>query len=157
MLRLTDTVISFLLTDLRKEIANHVCEDCITKWESNQGAAQGTRVRKHGGNIKRVSEWRSKKSDQGCLVLSVTSSAKEYYSGHYSCNLTATSGDVTLNVSKLKDISFETAVIEAVPPPGKQCGKGYYEMYLAGVSVRVWRRLQKCCEAAKSLTPLSLS
>ncbi len=35
-----------------------------------------------------------------------------YRSGHYSRNLTTTSGDVTLRVPKLKGISFETAIIE---------------------------------------------
>jgi transposase-like protein len=35
-----------------------------------------------------------------------------YRSGHYSRNLTAASGDVTLKVPKLKGISFETAIIE---------------------------------------------
>ena len=35
-----------------------------------------------------------------------------YRSGHYSGNLTTTSGDVTLNVPRLKGISFETAIIE---------------------------------------------
>lgn len=34
-----------------------------------------------------------------------------YRSGHYSCNLTTTSGDVILKVPKLKGISFETAII----------------------------------------------
>ena len=34
-----------------------------------------------------------------------------YRSGHYSRNLTTTSGDVTLKVPKLKGISFETAII----------------------------------------------
>ena len=33
-----------------------------------------------------------------------------YRSGHYSRNLTTTSGDVTLKVPKLKGISFETAL-----------------------------------------------
>ena len=33
-------------------------------------------------------------------------------SGHYSRNLTTTSGDVTLKAPKLKGISFETAIIE---------------------------------------------
>ena len=35
-----------------------------------------------------------------------------YRSGHYSRNLTTTSGDVTLKMPKLKGISFETAIIE---------------------------------------------
>ncbi len=37
---------------------------------------------------------------------------KGYRSGHYSRNLTTTSGDVTLNVPRLKEISFETAIIQ---------------------------------------------
>lgn len=35
-----------------------------------------------------------------------------YRNGHYSRNLTTTSGDVILKVPKLKRISFETAIIE---------------------------------------------
>ena len=35
-----------------------------------------------------------------------------YRSGHYSRNLTTTSGDVTLKVPKLKGISFKTVIIE---------------------------------------------
>lgn len=35
-----------------------------------------------------------------------------YRSGHYSRNLTTTSGDVTLSLLQLKGISFETAIIE---------------------------------------------
>ena len=43
-----------------------------------------------------------------------------YRSGHYDRCLTTTSGDVTLHMPRLKGVSFETAIIEAVPPPGKQ-------------------------------------
>jgi putative transposase len=35
-----------------------------------------------------------------------------YRSGHYSRNLTTTSGDVELKMPKLKGMSFETAIIE---------------------------------------------
>jgi len=35
-----------------------------------------------------------------------------YRSGHYSRNLTTTSGDVELKMPKLKGVSFETAIIE---------------------------------------------
>lgn len=35
---------------------------------------------------------------------------QSYRSGHYNCNLTTTSGDVTLKVPKLKGISFETTL-----------------------------------------------
>ncbi len=37
-----------------------------------------------------------------------------YRSGHYSRNLTTSSGDVTLRVPKLKGISFETAILRDI-------------------------------------------
>ena len=59
-----------------------------------------------------------------------------YRSGHYSRNLTTTSGDVTLNVPKLKGISFETAIIERYRRRESSVEEALIEMYLAGVSVR---------------------
>ncbi|WP_449290376.1 transposase [Oscillibacter ruminantium] len=44
-----------------------------------------------------------------------------YRSGHYSRNLTTTSGDVTLNVPRLKGISFETAISPPFPDTPKVC------------------------------------
>ena len=54
-----------------------------------------------------------------------------YRSGHYSRNLTTTSGDVTLKVPKLKGISFETAIeyYGAAEPPVR-CG----ESHLSGLT-----------------------
>ena len=59
-----------------------------------------------------------------------------YRSGHYSRNLTTTSGDVTLKVPKLKGISFETAIIERYRCRESSVEEALIEMYLAGVSVR---------------------
>ena len=59
-----------------------------------------------------------------------------YRSEHYSRNLTTTSGDVTLNVLKLKRISFETAIIEQYRRRESSVEDALMEMYLAGVSVR---------------------
>ena len=59
-----------------------------------------------------------------------------YRSGHYSRNLTTTSGDVTLKVPKLKGISFETATIERYRRRESSVEEALIEMYLAGVSVR---------------------
>ena len=80
-----------------------------------------------------------------------------YGSGHYSRNLTTTSGDVTLNVPRLKGISFETAIIEryrrresSVEELSLRCT---WRAYPSGV----WRTLQKRCGAAKSLPRLSVS
>ena len=59
-----------------------------------------------------------------------------YRSGHYSRNLTTTSGDVTLKVPKLKGISFETAIIERYRRLESSVEEALIEMYLAGVSVQ---------------------
>ena len=59
-----------------------------------------------------------------------------YRSGHYSRNLTTTSGDVTLKVPRLKGISFETAIIERYRRRESSVEEALIEMYLAGVSVR---------------------
>ena len=59
-----------------------------------------------------------------------------YRSGHYNWNLTTTSGDVTLEVPKLKGISFETAIIERYRRRESSVEEALIEMYMAGVSVR---------------------
>ena len=56
-----------------------------------------------------------------------------YRSGHYSRNLTTTSGDVTLKVPKLKGISFETAIIERYRRRESSVEEALIEIYLAGV------------------------
>ena len=65
-------------------------------------------------------------------------------SGHYSRNLTTTSGDVTLKVPKLKGLSFETAIIERYRRRKSSVEEALIEMYLAGVSVR---RVENITEA----------
>jgi transposase-like protein len=59
-----------------------------------------------------------------------------YRSGHYNRNLTTTSGDVTLNVPRLKGLPFETAIIERYRRRESSVEEALIEMYLAGVSVR---------------------
>ncbi len=54
-----------------------------------------------------------------------------YRSGHYNRNLTTTSGDVTLKVPKLKEISFETAIIERYRRRESSVEEALIEMYLA--------------------------
>ncbi|WP_442876485.1 transposase [Eisenbergiella massiliensis] len=56
-----------------------------------------------------------------------------YRSGHYSRNLTITSGNVTLKVPKLKGISFETAIIERYRCEESCVEKVLIEMYLVGI------------------------
>ena len=59
-----------------------------------------------------------------------------YRSVHYDRNLTTTSGDVTLHMSHLKRIPFETAIIECYRRRESSVEEALIEMYLAGVSVR---------------------
>ena len=59
-----------------------------------------------------------------------------YRSGHYTRNLTTTSGDVSLNVPKLKGVRFDTAIIERYRRRETSVEEALIEMYLAGVSVR---------------------
>jgi len=65
-----------------------------------------------------------------------TADREGYRSGHYSRNLTTTSGDVRLKMPRLKGVTFETAVIERYRRRESSVEEAIAEMYLAGVSVR---------------------
>lgn len=65
-----------------------------------------------------------------------TEARQGYRSGHYSRNLTTTSGEVTLKMPRLKGILFETAIIERYRRRESSVEEALIEMYLAGVSVR---------------------
>ena len=81
-----------------------------------------------------------------------------YRSGQYSCNLNATSGDITLKVPKLKGISFETAIIERCRRREGNVEEALIEMYLAGVSVQARRGHHlRPSGATRSLPPPSES
>lgn len=79
-----------------------------------------------------------------------------YRSGHYSRNLTTSSGDVTLKVPKLKGVSFETAIIERYRRRESSVEEALIEMYLAGVSVR---RVEDITEAlwGTKVSPATIS
>ena len=65
-----------------------------------------------------------------------TEARQGYRSGHYSWKLTTTSGEVKLNIPKLKGVPFETAIIERYRRRESSVEEALIEMYLAGVSVR---------------------
>jgi putative transposase len=65
-----------------------------------------------------------------------TENRQGYRSGHYSRKLTTTSGEVSLNIPKLKGIPFETAIIERYRRRESSVEEALIEMYLAGVSLR---------------------
>ena len=79
-----------------------------------------------------------------------------YRSGHYSRNLTTTSGDITLKVPKLKGVTFETAIIERYRRRESSVEEALIEMYLAGISVR---RVEDITEAlwGSKVSPATIS
>jgi transposase-like protein len=56
--------------------------------------------------------------------------------GHYNRNLATKAGEVTLRVPKLRNLPFETAIIERYKRREESVEEALIEMYLAGVSVR---------------------
>lgn len=85
-----------------------------------------------------------------------TEARQGYRSGHYSRNLTTTSGEVTLNMPRLKGVSFETAIIERYQRRESSVEEALIEMYLAGVSVR---RVEDITEAlwGSKVSPSTIS
>ena len=65
-----------------------------------------------------------------------TEARQGYRSGHYSRKLTTTSGEVRLEIPKLKGVPFETAIIERYRRRESSVEEALIEMYLASVSVR---------------------
>ena len=59
-----------------------------------------------------------------------------YRSGHYNRSLMTSAGEVTLQVPRLKGVTFETAIIERYRRRESSVEEALMEMYLAGVSVR---------------------
>jgi len=65
-----------------------------------------------------------------------TENRKNSRAGHYQRKLHTTSGEVQLNVPKLRGAKFETAIIERYKRRESSVEEALMEMYLAGVSVR---------------------
>lgn len=65
-----------------------------------------------------------------------TESRKGTRAGHYDRKLLTKSGEVTLKVPKLRNVTFETAIIERYKRREISVEEAMIEMYLAGVSVR---------------------
>ena len=64
--------------------------------------------------------------------------------GHYHRKLHTTAGEVTLKIPKLRQQTFETAIIERYRRREASVEEALIEMYLAGVSVR---RVENITEA----------
>lgn len=67
-----------------------------------------------------------------------------YRAGHYERGLTTTSGQITLEMPKLKGLRFTTAIIERYKRRETSIEEAMIEMYLAGVSTR---RIEDVSEA----------
>ncbi len=65
-----------------------------------------------------------------------TESRKGNRSGHYDRKLLTKSGEVTLQIPKLRKVTFETAIIERYKRREISVEEAMIEMYIAGVSVR---------------------
>jgi transposase-like protein len=65
-----------------------------------------------------------------------TDARRDMRAGHYKRKLHTKAGEVTLNVPKLRQQKFETAIIERYRRRESSVEEALIEMYLAGVSVR---------------------
>lgn len=65
-----------------------------------------------------------------------TEGRKDTRAGHYNRNLETRAGKVSLKIPKLRQLSFETAIIERYKRREASVEEALIEMYLAGVSVR---------------------
>ena len=81
---------------------------------------------------------------------------QRYRSGHYSRNLTISSGEVELKIPKLKGVSFEASIIEQYCRRESSVEEALIEMYLAEVSVR---RVEDITEAlwGSKVSPATIS
>ncbi|WP_195666384.1 IS256 family transposase [Eggerthella lenta] len=65
-----------------------------------------------------------------------SASREAYRSGHYKRKLATASGEIELNIPKLRGATFQTAVIERYRRREASVEEAMIEMYLAGVSTR---------------------
>lgn len=101
-------------------------------------------IQEHLGNLVRgtVEETLNKlldaEAEQLCNAARYerTEARKDTRAGHYQRKLQTKAGEVTLNVPKLRQHKFETAIIERYKRRESSVEEALIEMYLAGVSVR---------------------
>lgn len=75
--------------------------------------------------------------------------------GHYTRSLQTTSGEVTLKVPKLRNLPFETAIIERYRRRESSVEEALVEMYLAGYPCVEWRISPRLSGEAGSVPVLS--
>ena len=70
------------------------------------------------------------------LIQAARYERKEARQGYHERNLTTTSGDVTLYVLRLREVSFENAIIEWYRRRESSVEEASIDIYFVGVSVR---------------------
>ena len=101
-------------------------------------------VRKNLENI--LNELPDAEADRLCHAKRYERNAKRFStrSGSYNRKIKTTSGEVTLKIQKLRELPFETAIIERYRRRQSSIEEAMMEMYLSGVSVR---RIEDITEA----------
>ena len=119
-------------------------KDTVAKNMKNVIQIDESQIQKHLGELVRgtVEETLNKlldaEADQLCNAARYerTDARKDQRAGHYQRKLHTKAGEVTLNVPKLRQQKFETAIIERYRRRESSVEEALMEMYLAGVSVR---------------------
>jgi len=101
-------------------------------------------IREHLGDLVRgsveetLNQLLDAEADQLCNAARYerTEARQDTRAGHYKRKLHTKAGEVTLNVPKLRQQKFETAIIERYRRRESSVEEAMIEMYLAGVSVR---------------------
>ena len=83
-------------------------------------------------------------------ALERTEARRDSRAGTYERKLQTKAGEVKLKVPKLRQQTFETAIIERYRRREASVEEALIEMYLAGVSVCGWRILPMRCGARRS-------
>ena len=111
-----------------------------------------TRIRDHLGELVRdtveetLNQLLDAEAEQLCNAARYerTEARRDTRAGHYQRKLQTTAGEVTVKVPKLRQLKFETAIIERYRRRESSVEETLIEMYLAGVSVR---RIEDITEA----------
>lgn len=88
------------------------------------------------GTLNELLDTETEKLTQAVDTSAISNSRVGYRSDYYIHSLITTFGNVTLEVSKLKEISFETVIIERYRCRESSVEEALIKMYLADVSVQ---------------------
>jgi transposase-like protein len=119
-------------------------EDSIKRGQSTIIQINEEQIKDHLGEMVRgtveetLNEMLEQEAEQlvGAERYERTEGRKDTRAGHYDRSLETKAGKVRLRVPKLRNLSFETAIIERYKRREASVEEALIEMYLAGVSVR---------------------